>query len=332
MATYNGERFLQEQLDSITRQTLTPLELVVTDDGSTDSTVGILHAFKAQAPFPVRIYQNEERLGHIQNFFKAMSLCRGELISLSDQDDIWSSHKLRRMQAAFEDDGVVLAIHSGLVVDESLHPLGWRVPDIKRDEVLPALHKLRGFEARGFAMMFRADLPLVLQWKQRFTHDWWIYFLAQTFGRIAYIKEPLVQYRRHDASVTQQRNWTVWQDCNSALSATAETYQSASEGVRFYSQLLQDMIPELDEADLERGEIALQWYVGLEQLYRQRSEVYCPHISFIRRITVLYGLWKTGAYAKSRTVGWSRTSLCKDFLMGCLSGSHLLSQAGTLWR
>ncbi|WNC30715.1 glycosyltransferase family 2 protein [Thermosynechococcus sp. PKX82] len=94
MATYNGEKYLQEQLDSFLNQTRLPDELVVSDDCSTDSTMQILHDFAKNAPFEVKIYQNEHNLGYARNFENALKLTSGDIIFLSDQDDIWFSEKI----------------------------------------------------------------------------------------------------------------------------------------------------------------------------------------------------------------------------------------------
>ena len=89
MATFNGDKFIKEQLDSFAKQTITPFELVVCDDGSTDSTLGIVMNFAQSASFKVRVYQNPENLGFSNNFMKCASLCEGEWIAFSDQDDVW---------------------------------------------------------------------------------------------------------------------------------------------------------------------------------------------------------------------------------------------------
>ena len=101
LCTYHGERFLQEQLDSFLQQTRLPDELVVCDDGSTDLTVPILEAFGVQAPFPVRLSINSQNLGFTKNFEKAISLCRGEIIAMSDQDDVWLPEKLEKFEQVF---------------------------------------------------------------------------------------------------------------------------------------------------------------------------------------------------------------------------------------
>src|SRR3954470_17842517 len=89
MCTYNGARFLGEQLASVAAQTRPPDELVVCDDRSTDETASLVRDFAAAAPFRVRLHVNERNLGSTRNFERAVSLCEGDLIALSDQDDEW---------------------------------------------------------------------------------------------------------------------------------------------------------------------------------------------------------------------------------------------------
>lgn len=94
MATYNGGKFLEAQLDSFSRQTRPPDELVVCDDGSSDATWQILNSFAKSVPFEVRLVCNDVNLGHTRNFEKALSLCTGDIIFLSDQDDVWFDEKI----------------------------------------------------------------------------------------------------------------------------------------------------------------------------------------------------------------------------------------------
>jgi glycosyltransferase involved in cell wall biosynthesis len=104
MCTYNGSRFLPEQLASIARQTRQPDEMVVSDDGSTDATAEIVENFARSAPFPVRFIRNPRNLGSTKNFEQAIGLCSCDLIALSDQDDIWMPDKLARQAEMFELD------------------------------------------------------------------------------------------------------------------------------------------------------------------------------------------------------------------------------------
>src|SRR6478609_12105203 len=100
MATYNGAKFLQAQLDSLAAQTQLPDELVVGDDGSSDDTLAILEAFAASAPFPVRVDRNETRPDYGDNFMRTALRCTGDYIAFCDQDDVWLPEKIERCAAA----------------------------------------------------------------------------------------------------------------------------------------------------------------------------------------------------------------------------------------
>src|SRR5215207_2518174 len=95
LCTYNGEQYLQQQLDSFVAQSRPPDELVVCDDRSTDRTVPIVEDFAKRAPFRVELVINETNLGSTRNFEKAIGLCTGDIIFLADQDDVWLPEKLR---------------------------------------------------------------------------------------------------------------------------------------------------------------------------------------------------------------------------------------------
>lgn len=123
MATFNGAKYLQEQLDSFLWQTRLPDELVVCDDGSTDATPQILEAFRQQAPFAVRIYRNEANLGYIKNFEKALSLCMGDIIFLSDQDDVWFCDKVETMAAILAKRQDIFVLQTDMVLaDKNMIP------------------------------------------------------------------------------------------------------------------------------------------------------------------------------------------------------------------
>ena len=214
MATYNGERFLREQLDSLAAQSRLPDELVVCDDGSSDGTLEVIHEFSRAAPFPVRLYQNLERLGYGDNFLKAASKCSGDWIAFCDQDDTWLPGKLSTIEHYFEAHGrdVVLVVHNALVVDRALVSTGVRYPNIKKIRIckgsdLPAL-----WFAGGLTMTFRADLikrcppdgrgPGHGVRPEPLAHDAWISWLACILGDIVLLPDTLVLYRRHSTSTT----------------------------------------------------------------------------------------------------------------------------------
>src|SRR4051812_23010348 len=125
LCTFNGAEYLPAQLASIAAQSRLPDELVVHDDASSDGTPALVEAFVAQAPFPVRLHRHAERLGSIRNFDSAIAACAGDLIALSDQDDVWRPDKLRAIARRFDADaGVGLVFSDADLVDAALRPIG----------------------------------------------------------------------------------------------------------------------------------------------------------------------------------------------------------------
>ena len=119
LATFNGQRFLKAQLESIAQQTTPPAELVVADDCSSDDTVGIVRNFAETASFPVRIIENKSQLGYRTNFMLAATACTSDLIAFCDQDDLWEETKISEMQNAFRDNSVLLAYHAATLIDDT---------------------------------------------------------------------------------------------------------------------------------------------------------------------------------------------------------------------
>jgi glycosyltransferase involved in cell wall biosynthesis len=200
VTTFNGERFLREQLDSILAQTVQPREIVVVDDGSRDGTMAILEAYAA-ADSRFRIFRNEENLGYVRNFEKGMRLAEGELVALSDQDDVWLPHKLAVLCDRLG-DGLIVYSDSELV-DEGGMRLGRRMSDVKNQIGYDScLMYAVGAWAPGHAMLFRRELVgLCLPFPTLVTHDYWLGFTATCHGAIRYVDEPLVLYRQHRGNV-----------------------------------------------------------------------------------------------------------------------------------
>jgi glycosyltransferase involved in cell wall biosynthesis len=212
LCTYNGAEYLDAQLKSYSEQTLLPEELVVCDDGSADNTVSILEAFAAQAPFPVRVFINESTLGSTKNFEKAIGLCRGKIIALSDQDDVWLPRKLAALAEVFaQSSDVGLVFSDAEVVDDQLHPLGTRLwrhvkftpakqKDFRRGRAVNVLLDVN--VVTGAPMAFRSQLrPLLLPIPNDIgiIHDGWIALMTSMVAKIHFVPEPLIYYRQHPA-------------------------------------------------------------------------------------------------------------------------------------
>lgn len=215
MCTYNGAQYLPEQLASIAAQTRIPDELVVCDDRSTDNTVQIIEAFAATAPFPVRLSINEQNLGSTENFGRAIGLCTGDAIALSDQDDVWLPEKLERVEACFASaPRAGLVFSDGDVVDQHLESMGhsvWQFVGFSETERnLFAEGKAFGVlldhnVVTGAAMAFRSvfkDLVLPIPpglvhdgW--RMIHDGWIALVISAVADLAMIPDPLFKYRQY---------------------------------------------------------------------------------------------------------------------------------------
>jgi len=209
VCTLNGASYLQEQLNSIIAQSRLPDELVICDDRSEDETLDIIKVFASAAPFPVRVFANQERLGLIKNFEKAIRLCNGEIIALSDQDDVWQPEKLKRLeQALLSAPDVGLVFSDADVVDEHLTPLGSRLWDFwftpqKRRSVMNGRAVgavLRGNFVTGATMAFKAKFKeaiLPIPTGTPLIHDGWIALVIAVLAELAFIDEPLILYRQH---------------------------------------------------------------------------------------------------------------------------------------
>jgi len=209
LCTYNGSRFLREQLASLAAQERQPDELVISDDLSSDETISIAGEFAESAPFPVRILRNEKNVGSTKNFERAIAACSGDIIALCDQDDFWLPQKLKLTEAEFAKDPTVgLVFSDAALTDENLRPIGvrlWQETFRRRDQQMfeagRALEVLLQYNVvTGAAMAFRSVLkPVVLPIPilTEFIHDGWISLAASMCSQIRFIREPLIKYRQH---------------------------------------------------------------------------------------------------------------------------------------
>jgi glycosyltransferase involved in cell wall biosynthesis len=208
MCIYNGGRYLSEQLESIAFQSSLPGELVICDDGSTDASIDIIKAFARHAPFKVCLTINSKRLGATKNFAKAIDSCSGEIIALSDQDDVWNPEKLRLIQSQFSNSSRVgLVFTDADLVDASLNSLGYRLWESvgfnkakQRRATEGDLFRvlLKRNYVTGATLAFRAHFKTsILPIPEIFVHDAWIAIILSVLTDTAIIPESLIQYRQH---------------------------------------------------------------------------------------------------------------------------------------
>lgn len=200
LCTYNGEKFLREQLQSLLGQDWPHVEIVVSDDGSTDSTISILQEFETDARF--RITYQKVNLGAVANFEFATSQASGAYIAFSDQDDIWHPGKLRKLYEGMQQQ--LLVYSDSELVNEAGASLHRKLSDLRR---FGAVSDTRGFifsnVVWGHAMMVRRELvPHVLPIPSHVPHDIWFAAKAAALSGINYVDEALTLYRQHESTVT----------------------------------------------------------------------------------------------------------------------------------
>jgi glycosyltransferase involved in cell wall biosynthesis len=211
MAAYNGERFIAEQLASILAQLRAGDEVLVVDDASTDRTLDVVASLQDGR---VRVLRNERNAGVFSAFERALRATRGDIIYLSDQDDVWLPGKVVDIMERFERDPEVLLVLSdaqviddtGRVIEPSFMALrgGFRgsfVSTLVRNRYLGCTMALRR-SLLSTVLPIPPDVPM---------HDMWFGSLAVLQGRVDYIDRPLMQYRRHGSNVSPSRRQSVGQ-------------------------------------------------------------------------------------------------------------------------
>lgn len=201
MATYNGERFLKEQLESLASQTRMPDELVACDDRSTDRTVDILEQFKRDAPFRIRTRKNNERLGYSKNFERAIGLCKGDIIFPSDQDDVWFPKKIERIEKEFRSENKPLVVINDCeLTDGNLNSSGFS----KVDQIRSAGLSTRNFVSGCCTALHASMRPLIIPVPvDHSPYDVWINRLALALGKRQFVSDVLQSYRRHHDNASE---------------------------------------------------------------------------------------------------------------------------------
>jgi glycosyltransferase involved in cell wall biosynthesis len=199
LATYNGERFLRKQLDSLIDQTYSRLEIVISDDGSKDATHGILREY-AQKDSRVTWDINPHPDGFKKNFERAIGRCTGQIIFLCDQDDVWHKDKIAKHVVAYEDEKVAWVYNKVILIDGNDKEIGYledTAPDYYRQKT--ALENTWGSCILGCATSYRAkDLHQVMPiGRYAPAHDSWIQ-LALYPKKAVCIDEYLQEYRIHE--------------------------------------------------------------------------------------------------------------------------------------
>jgi glycosyltransferase involved in cell wall biosynthesis len=334
MATYNGERYLEEQLRSLTEQIRLPDEVVICDDGSTDGTQEILAQFAKSALFPVLLVINDHRLGWRENFLKAASICTSDYIAFCDQDDIWLPEKLLVVSRSLEGDHCILLQHAYRLIDE----LGKVISeDIKYPRSGREVLWRMNF---GFSQIFhRSLLKFSNLWEfsfdylgnDRMGHDNWVAFLSSLFESSLIIDEVLVYYRRHNHNVVSvMRPVTKVNVIRNLRTIMSRFYGRSAEFQKKRDEMIvsiqrwikaakarqiviEFILPHVSEEQAHAMRGHLQYYREFEHYQSERSIAYSAQSRF-KRFQAAFRIYRQGLYQDQGAQG-ARDAIA-DFLYG----------------
>lgn len=213
LCTYNGSKFIEEQLNSILNQSVNVNEIIICDDGSTDATLGILEKYQQEFPNCIRVYINERSLGTIKNFEKAIALTKGDLIFLSDQDDIWKNGKVEIMSHFFQTNNECkLLFSNGDLIDEEGECLqstlwdkwefdlklrnSWKKNKNAFKDLVLNKNKITGATVCFDKSLKKNTLPVKIP--LGYWHDAWLGLHASAINGLYFIEESLIRYRIHE--------------------------------------------------------------------------------------------------------------------------------------
>lgn len=311
LCTYNGGRYLPQQLESIRRQSRAVSELVACDDGSTDNTIALLEAFAREVDFPVWIHRNEQNLGSTRNFEKCLLRCTGDVIFCSDQDDVWFTEKVEKQLAFFEQHPALAAVFTDAdIIDGNSLPTGgtlWQ----KIEFDAAARHRwnsgqapeilFNGYVVTGATLALRQSaiatlvpfpthVPLLI-------HDGWMALVLALRGEIGFVPESLMQYRIHasqQVGISSGAKPVTLHDRRSrSRQEKLRPLQAKAERLEQLHALLLERLPE--KAALLRGLRARQQHFGFRAALPEGR---------LRRIGPVLRQWAGGHYRFSSKHWW----------------------------
>ena len=199
MASYNGGKYIEEQLKSILKQLKEDDEVIVSDDGSTDNTLEAVRSFHDDR---IKIFINQGEHGYTKNFENALNQAAGDVIFISDQDDVWMDDKVEKCLAALQDHGLV--IHDATMTDENLNVTAashFEKYDVK-DGFWHAFVRTRYTGAcMAFTREFMVKRVLPFPKEQKYCpYDYWLAYLGLFYHEAVVLHEPLILYRRHEGT------------------------------------------------------------------------------------------------------------------------------------
>lgn len=206
LASYNGEKFIREQIESILSDLGQSDQLVICDDGSIDRTCSIIQSFNDAR---ITLIHNKKNLGYADNFEKLISLATGDFIFLSDQDNIWMKGKARKVISVFQQDSSIrLVCHNLRPIDALGNNFKMSIPSCREGKrnsfIVLVSHFIKAqFYGCTFCLNRRGINDLLPFPSSTYAHDHWIIVWAAVNGHIFFLDEALIKYRRHDSNISR---------------------------------------------------------------------------------------------------------------------------------
>lgn len=218
LCTYNGEKYLPAQLDSIINQSLQPYEIIIVDDGSSDDTRSILEQYSMKYKY-IHLFYNEERLGFVRNFSSAISKTHGDYVALADQDDIWTENHLEALLHGIGHNAV--CVGDAIMIDSEGKETGERFSDIKRNYYIPTDSVSKAYRIvynlnpyQGASMLIDRNwvetyLPIP---EEAGYHDTFLAGCASLTKGLVVIPDIINRYRIHEGQVTNTWKTSVFKE------------------------------------------------------------------------------------------------------------------------
>lgn len=324
LATYNGSRHLVEQLDSITSQTYPPVEIVASDDRSSDDTVSIIKEYARRSPVPIRVIQAGKHRNFSDNFLFAASKCVSPFVAFSDQDDVWQPRKLELGLARMLSVGSLLSIHRSIFTDAQLAPCGTLDQGITSDRDFKRFELDPYINGWGNTMLFSRSLLSAISADLRpsqpedigrpLSHDTWIYTLAAALGSVSHLHDALCLYRQHENNVSGTVISSKVQRLRTARIAPLSRFRARRDFAEHMADLFEQQVG--TEMDDGRFRTAADMYRVRAKVQEARLAIY-EHPSALGRAANLVRHRKLARADPAHAN--SALSLAKDAALGVLA-------------